>query len=322
MNYKLFILATVLSLTTACAGNSTFDPAKRLYTSSGVGHPITELPMLLDDLSTTGKPVILFVHGRGKEPNKSLRNKGGLIVEGRAVHKLESGYKAKVLMFNWDSERGCGFKDRERPLSNMATASQAFSLLLDGIKQYRHNNSQARPIALMVHSMGNIVVETMVNNWGGWIDNGGEPLFSNVVFSASDSNDTDHAAWVEKIGDTENVYLTINADDKILKKSNDQRPAGAAALGLEPGTHLARNAVYVDITNLGSEQNGKKRKTKRHELFNKPGMHGQVYVCEFFEQALTGRTVSLNEQNSNEVVSGRRFTLNYNRNESNDCFSP
>ena len=322
MNHKLLIFTIVFSLMTAIAGQSqaqslTFDPAKRLYTSDKVGHPISKLPDLLDSLLADDKPVILFVHGRGKEPKKSLRLEGGLFVEGMAVHKLESGYKANVLMFNWDSERGMGLKDRSRPLSNMPAASQSFAKVLEGIKQYRQNKPESKPIALIVHSMGNIVIETVVRDQEGWVDNEGKPLFSNVVFSASDADDISHARWVEDVSATENVYITINADDKILRKSNDHRPIDTAALGLEPGNRLANNATYLDFTNLGSK---KGKKTERHELFNKPGMHDQIHVCEFFQQALTGRSVSLNAQNSTEVVSGQRYKLKYKRDATNDCF--
>lgn len=322
MNQKLLILLIAFFLMTACANQSqvkslSFDPVNRLYTSDKVGYPISELPVVLDSLLAKSKPIILFVHGRGEEPNKSLRLEGGIFVEGRAVHKLESGYDANVLMFNWDSERGSGFKDRGRPLSNMPAASQAFTQLLEGIKQYRKNNPQSLSIALIVHSMGNIVIETIIESQGGWIDNGGEPLFSNVVFSTSDADDIGHAAWVEKISASENVFITVNADDKILIKSRDKRPVGAAALGLEPGNRLANNATYIDITNLGTK---KGKKTERHELFNKPGMHDQLYVCEFFQQALTGLPVLLNAQNSTEVVSGQRYKLNYKRDSTNDCF--
>jgi len=317
---KIFVLL-VISLLAACASPLPFDPNKRLYKSDQVGYPISALPILLDKLLEEDKPVILFVHGRGEEPNKSLRLKGGLIVEGRAVHKLESGYNANVLMFNWNSKRGgwwFGFKDRELPLSKMPEASKAFNQLLEGIKLYRKNNPQSRPIALIVHSMGNIVIETMINNNGGWIDNGGEPLFSNIVLSSSDANDIGHAAWVEKISSSENVYVTINADDHILNKSTDQRPVGAAALGLEPGDELASRTIYIDVTKLGSERG---TITDRHELFNKPGMHKQIYVCSFFQQSLTGHTVVLNTQNSTEVIPGQRYKLKFERDGANDCFN-
>ncbi len=322
MKSKSVFVPIVFFLLTACASQPQsktllFDSTKRLYTSDQVGHPISALPVLLDKLLEDGKPVILFVHGRGKEPNKSLRQKGGMFVEGRAVHKLEDGYKANVLMFNWDSERGAGFKNRSRPLSNMPAASQALTRVLEGIKEYRKNKPQSHPISLIVHSMGNIVIETLVKNRGGWIDNEGQPLFSNIVFSASDADNSGHAAWVEKISAVENVYVTINADDKILKKSNDQRRSGAAALGLKSGNRLANGAIYLDVTKMGSSRG---TATKRHELFNKPGMHDQVYLCRFFQQALTGQSVMLNTQNAIEVISGQRYKLKFERDGSNGCF--
>lgn len=322
MYLKLLIFPIVIFLVTGCANKSqkqslVFDPEKRLYISNKSGHPISELPALLDRLFADGKPVILFVHGRGDEPDKSLRLKGGPFVDGRAVHKLEDGYKANVLMFNWNSIRGNGFRDRSRPLSNMPAASLAFVQVLKGIKQYRQNNPQSPNLALIVHSMGNIVIETMVKDQGGWIDNGGEPLFSNIVFSESDADHITHVKWVENVSVTENVYITINADDKILLKSTDHRPKGAHALGLEPGDRLAKNVTYVDITKLGTK---KGKKTEAHEIFNKPGMHDQVYVCEFFQQALTGLPVVLNAQNTTNVVPGQRYKVNYKRDSNDDCF--
>lgn len=320
MNCKLPIIVMVFNSITAFASQPhakslDFNPELPLYTSDKIGHSIAELPALLDGLLADGKPVILFVHGRGNEPKKSLE--GGSVVKGRAVPKLEEGYDANVLMFNWDSKRGHGRKDRGRPLSNMPAASQALIQVLKGIKQYRKNNPQSRPIALLVHSMGNIVIEYIVKIQGGWVGNSGEPLFSNVVFSASDADNIGHTTWVENVSAIENVYITINSDDKILNMSNDQRPANVAALGLDPGDRLANNVTYVEVTNLGAKEGNE---TKRHELFNKPGMHDQVYVCKFFQQALTGRPVLFSTQNSTEVVSGQRYKLNHKRDRNDACF--
>lgn len=290
-----------------------FDPTKRLYTSDKAGYKVSKLPALLDRLLSNGKPVILFVHGRGNEPKKSLE--GGRFI-GRAVYKLESGYDANVLMFSWDSKRGKGLKDRGRPLSNMLVASKEFLKILEGIKQYRKSHPQSKPIALISHSMGNIVIESAVKNLDGWIENDGKPLFSNILLSASDADDVEHAEWVEQISATENVYITINADDKVLKKSND-RPSGTAPMGLEPGSKLANKATYVDVTRLGKR---KGKKTKKHELFNKPGMYDQVHVCQFFHQVLTGESVILNDDNSTEVVPNKRYKLLHKRSNTNNCF--
>ena len=325
MNYRQLILMILITLATCAtlvhAQPLTFDPNKRLYTSDKVGHSIDKLPILLDRLLANGKPVILFVLGRGNEPEKSLE--GGGFVTGLAVHKLEDGYDANVLMFNWDSKRKSGLfniKDRSRPLSNMSNASQAFAKVLRAISQYRSDKPNSRPIALLVHSMGNIVIETVVKDQNGWIENDGSPLFSNIILSSSDANNQGNSIWVEKISATEKVYVTINANDKVLLKSNNSRPSGMAAVGLEPGTTLANGAVYVDFTGLGKTPGSKK---ETHEMFgkSKKSMMNQVHVCEFFQQALSGQPVSLNTQNSSEVVTGQRYKLKFKRDATNPCLN-
>ena len=71
--------------------------------------------------------------------NKSLQ--GGTIVKGLAVPKIELGYNASVLMFNWDSAFPFGnFLDRDRALGNMPAAAISLGKLLSGIKDYRQAN--------------------------------------------------------------------------------------------------------------------------------------------------------------------------------------
>ncbi len=260
-----------------------------------------------------GKPVILFVHGRGKEPKKSLE--GGRLVEGKAVHKLEDNYDANVLMFNWDSK--ASGKDRSQPLSKMLAASSALTKVIEGVKQYRQENPHSKHISLLVHSMGNIVVENVVKNNGGWPATNGEPLFSNVLFSASDADNIGHSEWMEEVSKVEKTFITINAHDFILRNSTDERENGAKALGLEPGTQLAKNSVYIDLTKLGDRVGDK---NKKHELFSKKNMHNQVNVCLFYQNALTGEPVVLNDQNSTEIIPGQRYKLHFMKDETNSCF--
>ncbi len=317
---------------TACATTSKksndlgFDPEKRLYTTDNVGHSINELPELLDKLLNDSKPVILFVHGRGDEPQKSMIGTGMFVsnfVEGKAFRKLENGYRANVLMFNWDSKRkGFGpilLTDRSGPLSNMPTASLALESMLYVIKQYYEDKPNAKRMALIAHSMGNIVLEKVVKNENKWISE--KPLFSNVLLSSSDANDLNHKEWVDKISAVESVYITVNADDDTLNRSMDERPEGARALGLEPGTELADKAIYVDITNLGKEKEGKNKKTEVHELFHKKSMYQQIHVCNFYHQVLTGQSVILNGENSIEVIPTQRYNLKFSRNDQDDCFN-
>lgn len=329
----IILTCAILLSTTACTTTSqaksnelSFDPEKRLYTTDNVGHSINRLPELLDKVLNESKSVILFVHGRGDEPEKSMIGTGMIVsnfVEGKAFRKLEEGYSANVLMFNWDSKRKgkgpIGLKDRSRPLSNMPIAARELASVLRGIKQYYEDKPNAKRMVLIAHSMGTIVVENIVKNQGGWVSN--RPLFSNILLSSSDADDLNHKEWVEKISAIEKVYITVNVDDGTLIESTDERPEGAIALGLEPGAKLADKAIYVDITGLGKEKEGKDKKTEAHELFHKKSMHKQIHVCNFYHQVLTGQSVILNDENSTEIIPRQRYKLTFARNGQDDCFN-
>jgi len=262
-----------------------FNPTTPLYTSDSRAWRIQDLPGVLDGLYAAGKPIVLFIHGRGKEPGKSLQ--GGTFAKGMAVHKLERGYDVRVLMFNWDSAfHGFNFLDREVPLSHTKAAGESLGVVLAALKEYRTTSPAAGRVAMLVHSMGSIVVKQAIEN-GLWPDADG--LFSNVIFSEPDADDVGHSDWLEPLARREQVYVTQNRDDHVLKRSTDARPAGAQALGLGTLQPLAPHASYVDLTNMGPIG----KKDEDHEVFGKGAMNGQLYVCSFFTQGLTSQPVLL-----------------------------
>jgi len=232
-----------------------------------------------------GKPIVLFVHGRGKEPNKAIY--GATFTEGKAIHKIELGYGVRVLMFNWNSAfKGWSFLDREVPLSNTAAGAESLGHVLHRLHAHQqHNEGLAKP-ALLVHSMGSIVVQKAVLN-GQWPAVG--PLFSSVLFSQPDADDVGHVGWLESLALRERTYVTLNKDDHVLRRSTDARPEGAQALGLGTNEPLASHAVYVDLSRMGPTG----KKDEDHEVFGKGAMNGQILVCRFFEQVLTGKPVKL-----------------------------
>lgn len=100
-------------------GKLKYDANYPLYTSDTERYSFDQADVAFDKVFASGQPVILFVHGRGNEPNKSLV--GGTFVEGGAVRKLEAQYKAKVLMFNWNSV--AWMYDRSKPLAQIPAAA-------------------------------------------------------------------------------------------------------------------------------------------------------------------------------------------------------
>ncbi len=262
-----------------------YNPATPLYTSDAKGWRLEQLDEVWEQLSATGKPIVLFVHGRGKEPGKSLL--GATLVKGLAVHKIELGYDVRVLMFNWDSAfPGLSFLDRSRALGNTAAGAESLGRVLAALASWQRRHAAAPKPALLVHSMGSVVIQNVVEK-GVWPV--GDPLFSAILMSQPDCDDVGHADWLDVLARTEQVYATWNRDDKVLVRSTDERPAGATALGLGTQEPLAPHARYVDISRMGSVG----AKDNDHEVFGKGAMNGQVHVCELFAQVLTGRSVQL-----------------------------
>ncbi len=279
-----------------------FDAGHPLYTSDGLAWRMDEAAAALQAVAAHGKPVVLFVHGRGKEPRKSLR--GARFTVGKAIWKIELGYDCRVLMFNWDSKfAGINVWDRTRPLANTAEGGRRFGELLALLRQLPAVQAPARKPVLLVHSMGSIVVQRTVVA-GLWPP--GPSLFQQVVLSQPDADDVGHSAWLDALAAQEQVFVTLNADDKVLRRSDDDRPEGAHALGRGTAQPLADRARYIDLTAMGAIGSDE---DDDHEVFGKGAMNGQVHVCRFFEQALRGADVTLDASNVASVDRAVVFRL-------------
>lgn len=263
-----------------------FDADTPLYDGQKQPWRMDQCEALLDRLVARSKPLVVFVHGRGNEPNKSLN--GATLTTGKAVPKIELGYDVSVLMFNWDSAFPfLRFRDRGRALSHTAAGAERFGELLQHLQRYfAARPALARPV-LLAHSMGSIVLQKAVDG-GGWPD--AAPVFRQVVLSQPDADDIGHAAWLDRLGQKETVYVTWNADDRVLRQSDDERPNGAHALGLGSTQPLAAHCRYIDLTGMGPIGQAE---DDDHEVFGKGAMNGQVFVCQFFEEVVRGRAATL-----------------------------
>lgn len=271
-----------------------FNAETPLYTSDTEAWRIDQFDTVMANLLGRNKPVVLFIHGRGKEPNKGLL--GATFTEGKAVHKIERGYDVSVLMFNWDSAfRGFNFLDREVPLSHTDAGGIALGKVLEALQRFQHARPDAPKPALLVHSMGSIVVQKAVMA-GHWPQANG--LFSAVLFSQPDADDLGHAGWLDALAVRERTYVTFNQDDHVLRRSDEARQPGAHALGLGTSQPLAAHVTYVDISRMGALG----KKDEDHEVFGKGAMNQQLHVCEFFTQALTGKPVILDKEKNVDSI--------------------
>jgi esterase/lipase superfamily enzyme len=292
MKWTALVLAVTALATSACA-SLPYREDRYLYASDRTAYGIEQVEDALDAAAQRGRPIVLFVHGRGAEPEKSLNGTGGLtqvFVEGRAVHKLEA-YDASVLLVSWDSKRGgfgpFGIRDRTRPLGNTPAGGAKLREVLHRVSAWADQNPSRPPVSLLAHSMGTIVLEECVRA-GGWPERS-TPLFRNVILCSADADNLGHAKWVEDIPATERVYVTVNPGDEILRDSSEGRQQLARALGLDPGTPLASNATYVAL-------HADAKKAERfgpHEVFHKCSCRGHAQVVRFFRVVLRGETPDL-----------------------------
>ncbi|MBC7457332.1 MAG: alpha/beta hydrolase [Bdellovibrionaceae bacterium] len=266
-----------------------FNAQYPLYTADGARYGFDQIHAALDTAFASNKPVVIYIHGRGDEPLKSIEGKP--LIGGATVPKIEKDFDVRVILFNWDSQ-GL-LLDRKKPLSNIPAAVESFKKVLAAIKTYNLTNKK---LILHAHSMGSIVIQTYIlqNGWPA----AGSPIFSNVLFTEPDADNLKHAVWMDQISSQENVFITINNDDVILNRSTDARPPGAAALGLKPTADLSYAATYLDFTKLGDKVN---KATHVHEIFDKDGMKFQVHICTVIEQIMKGENPTLFSMYSNPI---------------------
>lgn len=251
-----------------------FDPNRCLYLTDAASHSIGETPQLLEKLAASGKPIVLHIHGRGDEPDKSL-------VQKRTVARLEKEFAVAVLFFNWDSKpkSGDGLKvyDRVGPLKGAAAAAADLGTVFSHCAAFRSAHPQT-PLTVHVHSMGSIAVQRLVEANSFTFASG---QFSGFLFTEPDADESGHTQWLGTVAANGNVFVTLNSSDKVLKHSKEARPPGTHALGLGLPASTAPGVTYLDLSGLVG---------RAHKVFSKGAMNHQVHVAETVQTILRGGT--------------------------------
>lgn len=258
----------LICLNTACS-SSGYVAGNSLYTASGGPMKVEDLPAYLDTQFNNNIPVVIYVHGRGKEPNKSLSRK-------KIVQKIEKQHQVACIMFNWDSAfRGVNFLDRERPIANVPDGAVKLKAVL-GRLPTKQQRGQGR-LTLLVHSMGNLVLQEVVGS-GGF---SGQQIFDNILMTEPDCDAQGHVPWVTALAINEKVFITQNENDSTLKHAGDARLPGVFALGLGVNEPKAANARYLDLSGLVGEG---------HRVFALGALDSQVNVAETIGAILRGES--------------------------------
>ena len=264
------LLVSALAGAGACAS---FDPERPVVVAPDRRVGLDALEPVLDELFRSGKPVVLYVHGRGNEPKKSIR-KG-------ILRRIELQYDVKVLMLDWESK--APFFVFGRPVDKAIAAAPRLGAVVERLAAYRQSHAAARsvPLSLLAHSMGTIVLEEAVTRGHTSLrDAAGRPVFSNILLTQSDSDAGPHAGWVGRLPASGTVLLTLNRKDLVLARSKHRNGDGPLGISDPKDLALADTAFYLDLTDLVGGH---------HRLFAKGGQDDNVAVCQIMTEMLGGK---------------------------------
>jgi len=191
-----------------------------LYLSDKTRYPIEEAGKALARvIHENSKAVLIFVHGRGKHPQKGLE----------MLPELEKRYAIRVIMFHWDS----WINPFTRPTQNAEEAGADLLQVLMQLDDFKHNNPQLMKtvgFSMMAHSMGSIVVESMLKEYAA--NSFSQNLFKNLIINQSDSEAREHSGWLSRADFQKNLFVTFSNKDSILKLSQKLDPGHRLGLGL------------------------------------------------------------------------------------------
>lgn len=203
-------------------------------------------PILEADLK---KPLVFYIHGRGKHPQKGIAY----------LPRFEKRYNINVVMFHWDSWINNITRPESSAVQSAPQALKCISKLVE-FKEEHERLFRQRNTYLMSHSMGGIVLKTLLENYesGFWPKNS----FDAVFINAPDVPTEDHDWWIDKAFDfTSKVYVTLNGDDLILfgsrlidikdfKVLKGNRLGASTSNYLFLGNSLSRDVTYLDFSYL------------------------------------------------------------------------
>ena len=293
-----------------------YDSTKPIYDESKLARSVGDIDALLKDANSKGQRVLFYLHGRGDEPEKSFDPK---MTGGGVFGRLSSEYGVRVILINWNSKaKGT---DRSEPLSKVEEGATTFNRVLANIVEFQRLNPAVPRPALLVHSMGSIVISSQVQKHG-WPAAQGKPIFSNILFSQPDSDSQGHAEWLSKVAASERVYVTQNLHDSVLKLSTNARsPESNFALGLKPVEPLASNVSYVNLTEaLRIKTIFFVYKLGAHPVFTKSWMGGNVSTCVFITKILVGEKFEPIEIAGVSLLSAGRYSVAANVDNNHYCF--
>ena len=177
------------------------------------------------------KNILLFVHGDGFDIEK---------LAFRAADFPEL-YNINTILFAWSS-----YKNYNNSKKNIDLDFPYFLQLVDSIKNYAMKNNVKASV--IFHSLGNIFAQ----KYAFYLENNPDVQqpFTNIIINSACIPTKDHIFWVDVLCQkaSNNVYITVNKNDKILKLASIFKER-KQILGKNQGGKISENANYIDFTN-------------------------------------------------------------------------
>lgn len=205
-----------------------------------------------------------------------------------ASWQISDKYEVDIVLFSWPSNPGV-FIIEEYPEAIEAAkiSAQALRRTFKKLDTYMKNcpldsNEQRRiSLNLLIHSLGNFVVENYVRSYRLLEIN---KIFQNTIFHQADVDNKGHKEWIDNINFGRRIYVTLNKHDYVLTGSGafhlDRLNAKNVnnRLGNKTKKLTAQKPIYVDFTNGIFVANA-------HNLFLSVD---NAVVETFFKQVLRG----------------------------------
>lgn len=265
---------------------------------------------VFNEAKASNKSILFFTHGYNNDVKDVLTT----------AEALEALYDVIVIPFTWPANGGGAISGTASYLSDKADArasSGAFNRFVGKVHYFHRLLTQANlraiqaqveekyagkdnPMAasalyselvskackvkinLLCHSMGNYLLKHSLMT----SDNVTSKLvFDNINLVAADTNNKNHANWVEKLDVRNRVNIIINENDSALRASrikpgNEQlKRLGHYLKGLD-----SINAVYIDVSD--ADEVG-----RDHSYFKGTPVHKNAALKAMFKDILTGNSV-------------------------------
>lgn len=239
---------------------------------------------------------LMFVHGAGKTFQRAVWR----------AFDIAHYHQINVVAYSWPSAnpRDLSFKGFKNQLikyqQSLPHLKKSFEFV-DTFKKENLNDNQS--ISLMLHSMGNMLLEDLVNN--DQLNGLSRDLFENVIINASSVKEENHKKWIEKLDFQNRIYITINKGDVNLKGVRVFLKQGIQ-LGQKVKSEPTDKAEYINFTKaIGF----KLPPGKSHTYYIAETAEKYPEITEFYQLVLNGNDVDLS---NTERFKPRKDSVGYN----------